>query len=302
MSARYPDFFIVGAMKCATSSLHEQLAAIPGIFMSEPKEPNFFSDDAVFSRGQDWYRGLFSAAAAGDLLGESSTHYAKLPTYPQTVARLSACVSAPKVIYVMRHPVERLVSQYIHEWSQGVISRDIDRAIVEHPELLHYSRYHYQILPYIQAFGLHNVLPVFFERLKRFPDAELQRICDFIGYAGAVSWRSDLKPSNVSRERIRKFPLYDLLVQTPLMQSLRRRLVPQAVRSAVKRRLTMKDRPALSRESWNRVTGVLDKDMAQLGQLFSVRLSCSNFRELVTGTSLDWCQRSPLPQREVCAE
>ena len=44
-----PDFLIVGAMKCGTSTLQAQLALQDGIFMTTPKEPNFFSDDAVFA-------------------------------------------------------------------------------------------------------------------------------------------------------------------------------------------------------------------------------------------------------------
>ncbi len=49
---KQPDFIIIGAMKSATSSLHLQLGAQDGIFMSEPKEPNFFSDDDAI---QTWH-------------------------------------------------------------------------------------------------------------------------------------------------------------------------------------------------------------------------------------------------------
>ena len=75
-----PDFLIIGAMKCGTSTLQAQLARQPGVFMSTPKEPNYFSDDEVHAQGQARYEGLFSGAAEGDLTGEASTHYTKLPT------------------------------------------------------------------------------------------------------------------------------------------------------------------------------------------------------------------------------
>ena len=103
-----PDFMIIGAMKSATSTLHEQLAATPGFFMSRPKEPNFFSDDSQWSRGLDWYAGLFATAPPGALRGESSTHYTKLPTHPHTLERLAASVRTRRFVYVMRHPVDRL--------------------------------------------------------------------------------------------------------------------------------------------------------------------------------------------------
>ena len=123
-------------MKSATSTLHNQLSAQPGIFMSTPKEPNFFSDDDIYSQGLDWYSGLFSDASAEDICGESSTHYTKLPDYPDTIQRLKAAIPQPKLIYVMRHPVDRLISHYMHQWSEGVISCDINQAIDRYPELI----------------------------------------------------------------------------------------------------------------------------------------------------------------------
>ena len=81
-SRRMPDFIIIGAMKSATSTLHNQLGAQSSIFMSSPKEPNFFSDDDIYNQGLSWYSGLFSDANGSDICGESSTHYTKLPDYP----------------------------------------------------------------------------------------------------------------------------------------------------------------------------------------------------------------------------
>ena len=144
-SGRGPDFVVIGAMKCMTSTLHEQLAAQAGIFMSTPKEPYYFSNDEVYARGEDWYRGLFSDAKPGDLCGESSTHYTKLPSYPHTVARMHVAFPHLKLIYVMRHPIERLVSQYVHEWSVRNVDCGIDAAVDTLPELIDYSRYAYQL-------------------------------------------------------------------------------------------------------------------------------------------------------------
>lgn len=93
-----PDFLIIGAMKSATSTLHEQLARQPGVFMSTPKEPNFFSDDPIYARGFEWYRGLFAGGAEALLRGESSTHYTKLPTHPHAVERIARHLPQVKLI------------------------------------------------------------------------------------------------------------------------------------------------------------------------------------------------------------
>ena len=96
-----PDYVLIGAMKCGTSTLAAQLGAQPGIFMTEPKEPNFFSDDANFAKGTDWYASLFAGAAGEDLTGEASTHYTKRPELPETVTRLKAHVPQAKLVYML---------------------------------------------------------------------------------------------------------------------------------------------------------------------------------------------------------
>ena len=77
---------------------------------------------------------------------------------------------------MMRDPVERLVSQYVHEWSVGKIDDGvpIDRAVRSTPELIEYSRYAMQIRPYLGLYGRHQVLPVFVERLQANPPASLR--------------------------------------------------------------------------------------------------------------------------------
>ena len=63
-----PDFLIIGAMKCGTTTLQAQLALQEGVFMTTPKEPNFFSDDDVYARGLDWYS-RFLMALPPDISG-----------------------------------------------------------------------------------------------------------------------------------------------------------------------------------------------------------------------------------------
>jgi len=244
-----PDFIIIGAMKSATSTLHDQLALQPGLFMSTPKEPNFFSNDEIWAKGMDWYEGLFASAAPGDIKGESSTHYTKLPTYPHTVARLKAHVPDARLIYLMRDPVDRLVSHYIHGWTERTIEGDINEAIHKYPELIAYGRYDMQLEPFIAAFGRAAILTLDHAEIVRDPQALLERVCTFIGYAGTPRWHSDLGPRNVSRERLRASPVRDVIMGNPVSTALRRSLVPKAVRNYVRGFWQMKERPRLTEES-----------------------------------------------------
>ncbi len=278
-----PDFMIVGAMKCATSTLHDQLALQPGMHMSTPKEPNFFSNDEIYRRGIEWYSSLFRDDP--DLLqGESSTHYTKMPTYPQTLPRmLEHGLAEVKMIYVIREPVSRLVSQYIHEWSQGFLKDDINTALKSFPILVDYSRYHYQYCALLEHFDPGQILVVFYEKLIAEPQDELERICRFLGYEGTPTWNFDLEAQNVSAKRIRKFPLYSLVVDSPVLAFLRRTLVPKALREAVKDRLVMKHRPVLSEDSLQQLRAIFDEDLKQLGAKLGLPLSFESYKQVALG-------------------
>lgn len=282
-----PDFIIIGAMKSATSTLHAQLALQPGIFMTTPKEPNYFSDDAQYAKGEAWYSGLFQPAQAGDICGESSTHYTKLPDYPLTVERMARSLEKPKFIYVIRHPIDRLISHYIHQWSENVFKCDINEAIDRYEELTTYSCYARQLMPFIKQFGKENVLLVFTEAIRREPQKQLEKVADFIGYEGEVNWHDDLEPQNVSRQRIRAFPGYKLLVESNIMTMLRRTLVPKAFRERVKKRYTLQHRPVIDEQHLTRLKQVFNTDLNQLGAWADVNITCDNYSEMVLSERLD---------------
>ncbi|MBS0322942.1 MAG: sulfotransferase [Proteobacteria bacterium] len=285
---RLPDFIIIGAMKSATSTLFEQLSRQPGIFMCEPKEPNYFSDDRQFHKGINWYAELFNKAPEDALLGEASTHYTKLPTHPSTVERMLDSVPDAKLIYVMRHPIDRLISHYMHEWSMGVIRCDIDVAVERYPELIAYSQYAMQLEPFLKGYGAQSILPVFFERISCRPQQEFERICRHIGYRGVPVWNQGMQPANVSAERLRRFPLYNFIFKPELAARLRRRLVPQGWRNWIKRKLTMRERPVLNASVRASLEQIFDKDLEQLGEWLGGDLKCGNFKELTATRELSF--------------
>ena len=262
-----PDFLVIGAMKCGTSTLAAQLAAQPGLFVTEPKEPNYFSDDAVFARGRGWYEGLFAGAGPDALKGEASTHYTKLPTHPRTLARMAAVLEDPRLVYVIRDPLARLVSHYIHGWSLGEIRVPLDAALARHPELVAYGRYAMQIEPYLRHYGPERICLSSLERLAADPQGELARIARFVGHAGPVAWAAESGRLNASAERVRRFPGYALLVDNPVAAALRRALVPRGLRGAIRARLTMRARPALAPEAHARLMAVYAPDRAALARL-----------------------------------
>lgn len=287
-SERKPDFIIIGAMKCATSALHDQLKAHSSFFMTTPKEPNFFSDDRIFAKGIGWYQSLFDLAQPGQLRGESSTHYTKLPDCPEALPRLISFCPEIKCIYMMRHPVDRLISHYIHKWTQRIISCDINKAVDSFPELIDYGCYTMQIEPYLAAFGPSALLPVFTERFHDNPQQELGRIFAFLGVDEKPVWHADIR-SNISAERLQTCAWRDALVRNPLLRFIRRTFVPKKMRTMFKNIWTMKERPELLPEVQKRVVSIFDKDLAVLGSKLGVELHCGNFKnQVLDNENLEW--------------
>ncbi|WP_282063786.1 sulfotransferase domain-containing protein [Roseobacter litoralis] len=265
-----PDYIIVGAMKCGTSTLAAQLGAQDGIFMTTPKEPNFFSNDDIYAQGLEWYSDLFAPAHPDDLCGEASTHYTKHPDYPDVIPRLQATGARPKLIYMIRNPFSRVVSHYIHEWTEGVINTDLPEALHSHSALISYSCYASQIAPWVATFGAENILILSLEDMQANPQDVLNRTGAFLGKTDLV-WQEKLSRVNVSAERIRKFPLQETLISNPLATRLRRALIPQKLRDMIRRRRQMRERPTLSATDKHWLEPQFAADYAKLKALFPDR-------------------------------
>ena len=294
---RLPDFIVIGAMKSGTSGLHKQLARRSGLFLSTPKEPNFFSDDDVHSRGEGWYHTLFAGARPDQVCGESSTHYTKLPTYPETCARMRSLLDDVKLVYVMRHPIDRMISQYIHQWTENAVSGSIDEAIRQDDRFIAYSSYARQIEPYLETYGRERILPVFFERLVSSPDAELARICSFIGDPSSepVHWQNPAEIDNVSARRVRRSPLRDAVRNTPL-GPLWRSLLRESWRARIKSQWQLDERPRITSGVLSDVEGVIDSDLTRLAEWLGMELTCTGWREQVADKEPCWSVAAP-PRR-----
>ncbi len=263
-----PDFLIIGAMKCGTSTLQAQLAAQNQIFMTTPKEPNFFSDDDTYALGLDWYKGLFKGAEPHQLKGEASTHYTKLPTYPNCIDRMYGVLQSPKFIYMIRDPLARAVSHYIHEWTMGEMSGNIDAAFEKHPELVTYGQYAMQIEPYIKQYGMEQIHLTSLENLKADPQGTLDDIGNFLELESPLQWQSEIARVNASDERIRRFPLQAILFDNPIATKLRRTLIPHAIRDRIKSERQMSERPKLSSNLLQRLEVIYSEDRTKLQKLF----------------------------------
>lgn len=176
---RLPEVVVIGAMKCATSAVHEYLDAHPDVAMSELKELNFFNgpdepphpDEHAWWRTGQWHRGLNWYAAQFDpdarVRGESSPAYTS-PSSPEVPARMAAALPGARLVYLVRDPVERAASQYAHHRRDGTEERPIAEALLDDDsQYLDRSRYHERLEPFLSRFPRHQIRVVVQERLLR---------------------------------------------------------------------------------------------------------------------------------------
>ena len=140
-----PTFLIIGTMKGGTTSLHRYLRQHPEVFMPERKELNFFLDEYAgppidppeernWSRGITWYERQFAGAERERAVGEASANYSRYPTYPGVAERIAEVVPQMKLIYLMRNPIDRVLSHYLHDFANGREQRPLhDRGATRRP-------------------------------------------------------------------------------------------------------------------------------------------------------------------------
>ncbi|MEL6578221.1 MAG: sulfotransferase domain-containing protein [Cyanobacteria bacterium J06621_12] len=187
MNSRKPAFIIIGAAKSGTTSLYEYLCRHPQIYMSTPKEPDFFSVDANYEQGMDSYYALFEPAQADQVCGEASTTYSRLHQHPQTVKRIHAALPQVKLIYIMRQPIDRAYSFYIHRFKgalyrpEQAVEDTFEATIKQQPEFIESSYYLEQIEQYLKLFSRQSCLFLLMKDLIEQPGATLEQILTFIG-------------------------------------------------------------------------------------------------------------------------
>lgn len=192
MSDRYA--VILGAMKCGTTALYAALCQHPDIARPRDKEPNFLNDPAQYSAGLDQYRTLWDAAdRPNQVLLEASTNYTKLPMNP--TAAFNACnVDGDfRFVYVVRNPVDRIKSHYVHAIARGWFGHSIEHGV--NPQAVFISNYRLQLMPYEAVFGRDRILVLTYAEICSDIRGTARRVCDFVGVNPFFEFR-DPGPQN----------------------------------------------------------------------------------------------------------
>jgi hypothetical protein len=228
-----PNFFVIGAMKAGTTSLYQYLRAHPQIFMADDKEPCFFGSKLNWHRGREWYESLFHHAGDAIAVGEACTGYTKYPIHDGVPERMSQLIPEARLIYLVRHPIERIRSHYEHVHRYGYEKRPLAVAVLEDPKYVGYSRYALQIDQYLKCFAREQLLVVTSENLRSERRGTLRQIFDFLGVDGEWSSSAIDVEHYASRRRVPR-PFARQLRRLPGYRRVAR-AVPSTAKTAYRR-------------------------------------------------------------------
>lgn len=195
--SEYSYLIIGGTTKAATTSLFAYLADHPQICAANVKETRFFLDKDYpvpskyrLEDGLEKYETFYCHCPK--LRMEATPDYLYSLSTPQNIKQY---LPYAKMVFILRHPVSRIISWYRFAKQIGRLSDQItfdeyikqqiigkDRGHIEqHMLALEQGRYSYYLKRYLEVFGREDICVLFYEEILEDPRKALDLICRFSG-------------------------------------------------------------------------------------------------------------------------
>ena len=282
MKKTYPDFFIVGAPRSGTTSLHEYLNEIPEIFMC-PKECGYFSKFSIgrVESAQE-YKNLFMDAASNQLIGESTAIYLR---DPETPAKIYKANNNAKIIIMLRDPIERAYSHYLMYIRNGYETQSFSKKLKTYDKSSSQGKFHdYIIMPsyyfdaaskYIELFGRNQIKICIYEEFASNTKKIVAETLDFLGVDATL-------PKNISK-KYNDFahPLgksQNFFMKNYVSKNIGRRLLPKSTRLSIKNFLSDKNtKPKLKENDILKLHEFFVNDVTKIQDLLQRKLQWQHF-------------------------
>jgi Sulfotransferase domain len=262
-----PNLVVIGAQKCGTSGLHYHLGLHPEISMSKPKELNFFIEERNWPRGAEWYRRHFDPDAR--VRGESSPNYTAYPHHLGVPERMHSLIPDAKLIYVVRDPLLRIGSHWVHNYAKRREKGDLATTL-RHPNTSYLvrSQYHMQLQQFLRYFEQDQILVCQQSDFRRERADSLRRIFQFLEVDPDFTHPSFERERHATARKTRATRLAARLER--VSKSRRGRLLPPKVWFALDERLPLRrpiERPDVREALDDEALRVLREDAERLREL-----------------------------------
>lgn len=266
------NFMIIGAQKCGTTTLFDTLIDHPSIAGCNNKEPHFFSTSKNWREELAYYESLFPETSEGVLCGEASTSYTFYPLRNKDIwDDIYEYNPKMKLIYIVRRPIDRIVSNYMHAYQRGYTDRKIDDAIISERFYLDVTRYYTQVIPFIRKFGKEQVHIIDFDDLVHDRKKVISELLNFLEIDSSQSDLYSDRQSNVSiggNKRHHKYdnPSWNLRIVRRLAPTLWNKMTNNSERAFIKK-------PYLNASNQQMIINMLELEIKALEGLVNKDLS-----------------------------
>lgn len=253
------NFLIIGSSKGATTSLWYFLRQHPEVFMTDKKEINFFVKKDS-KENEEEYEKFFDKARYRFLaIGEASPIYSETHVAPWIPENIYHYNPHMKLIYIVRHPYERIKSvwkQTLHSghWKKPIYRErfglnvplmplSLNEALIKYPPFIGACKYWSHIDNYLKYFDTDNILVIYYEDFKENVINELKKIFQFIGVSYHINIKQfDLAPQNISQGKKMERPFLGKIKQNKTYYLIKK-LIPIKLKNRIANKYFYKNVP-----------------------------------------------------------
>lgn len=275
-----PNFVIIGGMKCGSTALWKYMLQRPEIYLP-PKQKNleFFDGRGNWQRGLSWYESFYTEAGNNyAAIGEVSTEYTKFPQAKDVAANMASMLPNARLIYLVRNPIERTISHYLHMVGAAKESRSFEEATrdLKGNPYIDYSMYYFQLEQFLPYYPVDRVLIVLSQELRSDRNTTLNKIYQFLNVKIKADVADEIRANQYSERRrwnwlgqsIRRnenrFNTYSYLKRRyPALGSITESIISRPLR-----------RPKLSEGSRERLSNHFRTDLEKLERACDLDLDC----------------------------
>lgn len=183
-----PNFLVIGAHKCGTTSLYQYLRQHPEVFVSPVKETNYFwwegqTEDRFSAKTRSEYEGLFEAVNGEKAIGEASPQYLNNENSAQRIRRE---LPGAKLVVSLRNPADRAYSHYLSLLRNGYETRQAVEALQPESLCVQHGFYYPRLLRYYERFPRERIHVILFDDFVAHPQAIMRRLFEFLGVDAAA--------------------------------------------------------------------------------------------------------------------
>lgn len=285
MSIIEPNFFIIGAPKCGTTTMHAWLSQSPSVYMPTLKELRFYSDDDLFSTMgfKDYLEKFFSGVEDETAVGEATPAY--LQNAGSVIPRMKATLAHPEMlrfVVLLRNPADRAFSHYLHAKRSEAESRAFAECVfdvsLEKLDLscryVSESLYSSAVETWLNNFDRNQF---FFARLKDLNSGDLRNDIARFLHISPDGLSPEVKIAN-SQATARSKSAARFLVKDSALKRLGKQLLPPVARNRLRVAITSvntrisKERQQLDPLTRTKMLRALSSDITRLEELTGLDL------------------------------